>query len=77
MEDDEKNAYFESARAIGGTAWHTLRRHVWSNITAPVIVVFSITIGGIIIAYATTRLRALDGWRGCGMMAAPGVGQTQ
>ena len=52
MEDDEKNAYFESARAIGGTAWHTLRRHVWPNITAPVIVVFSITIGGIIIAYA-------------------------
>ena len=39
--------------AIGGTAWHTLRRHVWPNITAPVIVTFSITIGGIIIAEAS------------------------
>ena len=28
-------------------------RHVWPNITAPVIVVFSITIGGIIIAEAS------------------------
>ena len=53
MEDDEKNAYFESARAIGGTAWHTLRRHAWPNITAPVIGVFSIMIGGIIIAEAS------------------------
>ena len=49
----KENPYFESARAIGGTAWHTLRRHVWPNITAPVIVVFSITIGGIIIAEAS------------------------
>ena len=49
----KENAYFESARAIGGTAWHTLRRHVWPNITAPVIVTFSITIGGIIIAEAS------------------------
>ena len=31
----KENAYFESARAIGGTAWHTLRRQVWPNITAP------------------------------------------
>ena len=49
----KENAYFESARAMGGTAWHTLRRHVWPNITAPVIVTFSITIGGIIIAEAS------------------------
>ena len=49
----KENACFERARAIGGTAWQTLRRHMWPNITAPVIVVFSITIGGIIIAEAS------------------------
>ena len=45
--------YFEAARAIGSAPWHILMRHVWPNITAPVIVVFSITIGGIIIAEAS------------------------
>ena len=49
----KENPYFEAARAIGSTRWHILRRHVWPNITAPVIVVFSITIGGIIIAEAS------------------------
>ena len=48
-----KNPYFEAARAIGSAPGHILMRHVWPNITAPVIVVFSITIGGIIIAEAS------------------------
>ena len=49
----KENPYFEAARAIGSAPWHILKRHVWPNITAPVIVVFSITIGGIIIAEAS------------------------
>ena len=49
----KENPYFEAARSIGSTPIHTLMRHVWPNITAPVIVVFSITIGGIIIAEAS------------------------
>ena len=49
----KENPYFEAARAIGSAPGHILKRHVWPNITAPVIVVFSITIGGIIIAEAS------------------------
>ncbi len=49
----KENPYFEAARAIGSAPRHILGRHVWPNITAPVIVVFSITIGGIIIAEAS------------------------
>ena len=49
----KENPYFEAARAIGSAPWHILKHHVWPNITAPVIVVFSITIGGIIIAEAS------------------------
>ena len=49
----KENPYFEAAHAIGSAPWHILMRHVWPNITAPVIVVFSITIGGIIIAEAS------------------------
>ena len=49
----KENTYFEAARATGSTTWHILMRHVLPNITAPVIVVFSITIGGVIIAEAS------------------------
>ena len=49
----KENTYFEAARATGSTPWHILMRHVLPNITAPVIVVFSITIGGVIIAEAS------------------------
>lgn len=47
------NPYFEAARSIGSPLGHTLARHVWPNITAPIIVIFSITIGGVIISEAS------------------------
>lgn len=45
-----QNDYFEAARAIGSTNMRTLLRHVLPNIMAPVIVIFSITIGATIVA---------------------------
>ena len=47
------NPYFEAARAIGSPSWRTLLRHVWPNITAPIIIIYSITIGWAIIAEAS------------------------
>ena len=47
------NAYFEAAQAIGSPSWRTLLRHVWPNITAPIIIIYSITIGWAIIAEAS------------------------
>ena len=47
------NPYFEAAHAIGSPSWQTLLRHVWSNITAPIIIIYSITIGWAIIAEAS------------------------
>ena len=49
----EGNAYFEAAHAIGSPSWRTLLRHVWPNITAPIIIIYSITIGWAIIAEAS------------------------
>ena len=34
-------------------SWRTLLRHVWPNITAPIIIIYSITIGWAIIAEAS------------------------
>ena len=48
-EDD----YFLAARAIGSPGVATLVRHVLPNITAPVIIIFSINIGGVIISEAS------------------------
>ena len=39
--------------AIGSPSWRTLLRHAWSNITAPIIIIYSITIGWPIIAEAS------------------------
>ena len=36
------NPYFEAAHAIGSPSWQTLLRHVWPNITAPIIIIYSI-----------------------------------
>ncbi len=47
------NPYFEAARSIGNRQTRTLLHHVWPNITAPVIVIFSMTIGGVIISEAS------------------------
>ena len=49
----KEKVYFQAAEAIGNSEWRTLIRHVLPNIAAPVIVIFSINIGGVIIAEAS------------------------
>ena len=49
----KESAYFLAAESIGRKKWETLVRHVLPNIAAPVIVVFSINIGAVIIAEAS------------------------
>ena len=48
----KENAYFQAAEAIGGTRWRTLIHHVLPNIAAPVIVIFTVNVGGVIISEA-------------------------
>ena len=48
----KENAYFQAAQAIGARTLRTLVRHVLPNIAAPLIVVFSINVGSVIIAEA-------------------------
>ena len=49
----KENDYFLAARAIGSPGTATLMRHVLPNIMAPVIIIFSITVGGVIMAEAS------------------------
>ena len=49
----KENDYFLAARAIGSPSTATLVRHVLPNIVAPVIIIFSVIIGGVIIAAAS------------------------
>ena len=45
--------YFQAAEAIGCSRWRTLSRHVLPNIAAPIIIIFSINIGGVIMSEAS------------------------
>lgn len=47
------NTYVEAARAAGCSTSRILLRHILPNITAPVIVIFTISIGQIILSEAT------------------------
>ena len=49
----KENDYFLAARAIGSPTTATLMRHVLPNIMPVVIIIFSITVGGVIIAEAS------------------------
>ena len=49
----KENDYFLAARAIGSSGAATLVRHVLPNIMAPVIIIFTINIGGVIIIEAS------------------------
>ena len=49
----KENDYFLAARAVGTPTIRILIRHVLPNIMAPLIIVFSINIGGVIIAEAS------------------------
>ena len=49
----KENDYFLAARAVGTSTSQILVRHVLPNIMAPILIVFSINIGGVIIAEAS------------------------
>ena len=49
----KENVYFEAANAVGNPGWRTMLRHVLPNVLAPIIVIFSITIGTVIITEAS------------------------
>ena len=49
----KENDYFLAARAIGSPRWRTLIRHVLPNIMPVVIIIFSITVGGVIMSEAS------------------------
>ena len=47
------NDYFAAAQATGSQTLRTLMRHVLPNVAAPMIIIYSITIGGIIVSEAS------------------------
>ena len=49
----KENDYFQAARAVGSPLAHTLLRHVLPNVMPPIIIIFSITIGAVIVAEAS------------------------
>ena len=49
----KEKVYFQAAEAIGSSKWRTLVRHVLPNIAAPIIIIFTINIGGAIISAAS------------------------
>ena len=55
------NDFFLAARAVGAPTRQVLVRHVLPNIVAPLIIVFSINVGGVILAEASLRCRAGEG----------------
>ncbi len=48
----KENTYFQAAESIGSSKWRAYIRHVLPNIVAPVIIIFSINIGGVIMSEA-------------------------
>ena len=49
----KENVYFQAAEAIGNTKWRAFIRHVLPNIMPVVIIIFSISIGGVILSLAS------------------------
>jgi peptide/nickel transport system permease protein len=49
----KENVYFEAAEAIGSSTWHIIFRHILPNIMAPMIIVFSTQVPGIIMIEAS------------------------
>ena len=48
-----ENMYLQAAEAFGASAVRTIFRHVLPNIMAPMIITFTVTIGGVIMAEAS------------------------
>ena len=49
----KENDYFQAAASIGSSKWRAFARHVLPNIVAPLIIIFSINIGGAIMSEAS------------------------
>ena len=49
----KENDYFLAAEAIGSTKWRTLVRHVLPNIMPVIIIIYSISVGGVIMSEAS------------------------
>ena len=49
----KENVYFQAAEAMGSSKWRAFVRHVLPNIMPVVIIIFSINIGGVMIAEAS------------------------
>jgi peptide/nickel transport system permease protein len=49
----KENLYVEAAKATGSPTHRTLTQHILPNIMAPIIIIFSTTIGGVIMAEAS------------------------
>ena len=49
----KENDYFLAAQAVGTPTTKILKRHVLPNIMAPIIIIFSINIGGVIMSLAS------------------------
>ncbi|MDD5190904.1 MAG: ABC transporter permease [Dehalococcoidales bacterium] len=47
-----ENTYVEAAKTIGGNIWHIMRRHILPNIMPVMIIIFSVSIAGNIMAEA-------------------------
>ena len=48
----KENDYFLAAHAVGSPTYQTMKRHVLPNIMPVMIIIFSITIGGVIVGEA-------------------------
>ncbi len=72
----KENTYVEAARAIGTTNWRTLTRHILPNILAPLIIIFTVAMGRMILQEATLSFLGfgvpppLPSWGG--MLSGPG-----
>jgi len=49
----KENVYFEAAESIGSSKWHTFVRHVIPNVMPVIIIGFSMSVGGVILALAS------------------------
>ena len=52
----KENPYFEATQAIGSPHTRTLQRHLVPNLLPPVIIIFSVSVGGNILAAASLGL---------------------
>ena len=70
----KENAYFQAAQAIGSSRRRSLLCHVLPNIAAPIIIIFSINVGGVIMSEAALSflgLRSAAGHPELGRHAEP------